>query len=87
MPRIIEERWIGIGFDVRTEQAPVVKDGQPLHDAGTGLPKTQEVTVLTLVLPMPDGQRVVHIPFEAAPKAELIQKLTGGIVVPNGVAI
>ncbi len=85
MPRIIEERWMGIGFDVVTEnlQKTDPKDGQPLFD-GHGLPQLEEFTTLVLILPSPDTQRVIKIPFSPESKQELLRKLTGGIVVPNG---
>lgn len=88
MPRIIEERWMGIGFDIVTEQAQAVdpKDGQPLHD-GKGNPKLEEVATLVLIVPLPDGQRIIRIPFNADAKQKLLGKLTGGLVIPNGAVI
>lgn len=83
MARIIEERWVGVGFDVITEHLQVAKDGQPLHDSN-GLPKTMEHTTLVFVINLPDGQRIVRIPFTPEGKQELVSKLTGGIVIPNG---
>lgn len=84
MPRIIEERWVGIGYDVITEHLPVADDhGRPIHDAN-GLPRTEEHTTLVFILQEPGVQRVVRIPFRQDAKTGLIQKLTGGIVIPNG---
>ena len=85
MPRLIEERWVGIGFDVVVEQLPVADDrGNVIHDA-LGVPKTQESSTLVLILQEPGVQRVVRIPFMAESKAELLRKLTGGVIVPaNG---
>lgn len=85
MPRVIEERWIGIGFDVITEHTPVADErGNVIHDAH-GLPKTQEMTTLVFVIPLPDGQHIVRVPFTADGKRQLLEKLTGGIVIANGV--
>lgn len=83
MPRLVEERWVGIGFDVVEEQGPVVENGQPMFD-GLGQPKMQQLTTLVLVVALPDGQRIVRIPFEQATKNELVRKLTCGIVIANG---
>lgn len=84
MPRLIEERWVGIGFDVITEHLPQQDErGNIIHDA-TGLPKTVEHTTLVLILNEPGGQRVVRIPFQEESRQELIRKLTGGVIVPNG---
>lgn len=85
MPRIIEETWMGIGFDATTGQSQKLdpKDGKPLFD-GKGLPRMEEITTLVLIVPLPDGQRVVKVPFNAESKALLVQKLTHGLVVPNG---
>lgn len=83
MPRLIEETWSQIGFDVLTEMGPVVdpKDGQPLHDAH-GLPKMQTFTTLVLILQEPTTQRIVKIPFAEDAKQTLLMKLPGGIIVP-----
>jgi hypothetical protein len=82
MARMIEERWVGIGFDVVTEHLPVADDqGRPVHDQ-FGLPKLTETPTLVLIVPLADGQRVVRIPFAGDAKQELVRKLTGGIVVP-----
>ena len=85
MPRLIEEKWVGIGFDITIEQTPKTHpaNGQPLYDEN-GLPLTEEVTTLVLIVPLPDGQRIIRIPFSPESKQELLRKLTGGIVVPNG---
>jgi hypothetical protein len=83
VPRIIEERWMGIGYDVITEHLPQTDErGRPMHD-GKGLPITLEHTTLVLICPMPDGQRIVRIPFREEARQQLIQKLTGGIVIPT----
>lgn len=84
MPRIIEERWMGIGYDVIAEHLPVTDEqGRVIHDAH-GLPKTLEHTTLVLILNDPGAQRVVRIPFQDEARQELIRKLTGGIIVPKG---
>lgn len=84
MPRMIEERWVGITFDVQVERSQVGDErGRPVHDAH-GLPKVVEHTTLVLIVPLPDGQRVVRVPFTDDAKRTLVQKLTGGIVVANG---
>lgn len=38
---------------------------------------------LVLIVPLPDGQRVIRVPFNREAKTELIRQLTGGIVVPS----
>lgn len=82
MARVIEERWMGIGWDVITEHLPVADEqGRPVHDAH-GAPKTAEHVTLVFILAAPGEQRVVRIPFTLERKAELVGKLTGGIVVP-----
>lgn len=84
MPRIIEERWVGVGYQVITEHLAVTDpNGNVVHDAA-GLPKTQEHRTLVFILPMPDGQRVVRVPFTLEAKDELVRQLTGGIVIANG---
>lgn len=84
MPRAIEERWVGIGYDVVTEHLPIGDDqGRLIHDEH-GLPKTVEHTTLVIFLPLPDGQRVIRIPFAPEARQELVRKLTGGIVIANG---
>lgn len=85
MPRLIEERWVGIGYNVETEHLPQTDEhGNVLHDA-RGLPKTLEHTTLILILNEPAGQRIVRIPFQEEARQDLIRKLTGGIIVPpNG---
>ena len=84
MPRHIQETWVGIGFDVVVEHLPVADErGNVVHDAH-GLPKTQEHTTLLLIVNEAGVQRVVRVPFAGEAKAELIRKLTGGIIVANG---
>lgn len=84
MARHVQETWLGIGFDVVVERLPVADErGNVVHDAH-GLPKTQEHSTLVLILNEPGVQRVVRVPFAGEAKAELIRKLTGGIVVANG---
>lgn len=81
MARMIEERWVGIGFDVVIEHLPVADEkGRPVHDA-FGIPKTEECATIVLIQALPDGQRVVRVPFTGDAKASLIKKLTGGIVI------
>lgn len=87
MARIVEERWMGIGWDVVTEQLPAAdENGNPVFD-GLGQPKLIEHTTLVFVHRLPDGQRVVRIPFRADKKGELVAKLTGGIVVAPAGAV
>lgn len=85
MPRVIEERWIGVGYDIVTEHLQVAgADGQPLFD-GKGLPKTMPHTTLVFIHNEPGVQVVVRIPFTEEAKQELVKKLTGGILIPaNG---
>lgn len=81
MARVIEERWVGIGYDVVKEHLPVGDEhGRPLHDA-LGLPRTVEHTTLVLFVNEPGVQRVVRIPFTDDARKGLVSKLTGGIVV------
>ena len=78
---MVEERWVGIGYDVVREHLPVGDEqGRPVHDA-RGLPKTVEHTTLVLFVNEPGVQRVVRVPFTDDARAGLVRKLTGGIVV------
>lgn len=69
MARIIEERWVGIRYDVVDEQ---------------GRPKMRTSTTLVFILDDPGAQRVVRVPFMPEAKQELVRKLTGGIVIGQG---
>lgn len=81
MARLVEERWVGVGFDVVVEQLPVADErGNVIHDA-LGVPKTEEHTTLVLILNDPGCQRIVRVPFGADAKQTLLKKLTGGIIV------
>jgi len=84
MTRLVQETWVGVGFDVVSESVPVTDErGNVVHDAH-GLPKMQQQTTLVFVMPRPDGQTVVRVPFNEDGRLELLRKLTGGIVVANG---
>lgn len=82
MTRIVEERWLGVGWDVVHEQVHAAgQDGLPLVDEH-GLPVTVPHTTLVFVLnEPPHAQRVVRVPFADEARRELVTKLTGGIVV------
>jgi hypothetical protein len=83
--RTIEERWVGVGYDVVVEQLVQTDDrGNPLYDAH-GLPKKVETTTLVFLLNEPGVNRVIRIPFTGPDKETLMQKLHGGVIVaPNG---
>lgn len=84
MGRLVEERWLSVSYDVIVEQLPIGDEqGRPLVDE-TGQPKTLEHTTLVFIHQLPDGQRIVRVPFTPEAKTELVRKLTGGIVVANG---
>lgn len=83
MSRVIEERWLEIGFDVITENLPMANpDGTPAADEH-GHPKTEQFTTLVLIVNEPGVQRIVRIPFQDNGRQLLLQKLTGGIVIPG----
>lgn len=88
MTRVIEERWMEIGFDVITENLPMANpDGTPAADEH-GHPLTEQFTTLVLIVNEPGVQRLIRIPFQENGRQLLLQKLTGGIIVPpsNGSA-
>lgn len=83
MTRVIEERWLEIGFDVVTENLPIANpDGTPAADEH-GHPLTEQFTTLVLIVNDPGVQRLIRIPFAENGRQLLLQKLTGGIVIPG----
>lgn len=88
MARDVRERWVGVGWGVRSELSPVVgQDGQPIHDA-KGNPKVEPRTVLVLESLEGAVRHVIEVPFDDKAKADLIAALTGGIVIAgNGTPV
>jgi hypothetical protein len=85
--RIVEERWMGVGFAAYTEHLPVVDpaDGQVVRDSH-GLPRTIEHLTLQFQHNNPvtgQPELIVRIPFAPEAKQELLRQITGGIVVPG----
>lgn len=84
MPRLVQETWVGVGYDVVHEEVPVVDEHGAIVLDDRGVPRSQQQTTLVFVLNRPDGQTVVRVPFAGEAKRGLIAKLTGGIIVANG---
>ena len=82
MPAIAQEMLAGFAIDIRKGTGPLVDErGNVVHDA-QGVAKTQEIW--TLVLAEHDGTRTITCSFTDVVRAELVRKLTGGIVLAAG---
>lgn len=82
MRRIVERIESATQWGIVEEQRQRCgDDGQPLFDAGTGLPKTERLTVLWLREVTPAGMRQTEIPFDDAGREQIVRSLTGGIIV------
>lgn len=83
MPKLTEERWEGINWLVEKGSAQKANpDGTPMVIDGE--PAMVDLWVFTIIMDTPaTGDRlIVRIPFEDAARQLLIERLTGGVVVP-----
>lgn len=84
MPRQTVDRLIGYRFVVNRGQVPkIAEDGQPIFERGSGAPVMEELTEIAF-LDEASGHTVV-VPFSAEGRNHLIEQLTGGILLVDGV--
>lgn len=83
MPRVVEETWVGVAFEVVQEQLPRGDGNGGVQLDEQLQPVMQDMTTLVFSNVTPDGRHTIKVPFDPNSKTELIRKLTGGIVVPT----
>ncbi len=82
MPRQTQERLEGYAVQVVHHDQPATKDGQPVHDRH-GNPQTVEMW--TIVLTDPVSAHTVAIPLDKGGRDAVLQGLTSGLVIANGI--
>lgn len=82
MPRLTQDRLLGYQFSVHHRTEPLVDKGQAVHD---GQGNVRVIDVWDLVFVDPQTGHTLVFPFTREAKDGLVQALTGGIVVANGV--
>lgn len=84
MPRIITERLVGYHFAVQTEIFTVPKQ-DITADGGDPTTSPEEIPVTVLIaIDQAHGHRI-ELPMRHETKSELLQLLTGGVVVAQKV--